>query len=182
MSGNSPLKIAIYVDVMNVMGMSKYLEKNINFRALLNFLIKKVLPEGEIIIKDVFYDIYPNGNSQRIQEFINPLIEKLNFKSIGAKVKVYSTASSQERAKTFKSRTDQQLTVNVMEHLYQEKFDVIVLLAGDSDYEFLLEKCLEKGKKVIIVSAKKALAPELNSKYVSTQVILLDDYPYLLTK
>jgi uncharacterized LabA/DUF88 family protein len=149
------IKVAIIIDGPNLLGATTELGKNINFKIWLKH-ITHIVKNRRLVIKKVFHDVIPH-HPQR--NGFHHLMEEIGFEIISVPLKCYGPRSQ----KSHKSRTDQSITVAVMEHLFQNDFDHLILLSGDSDYEALLECCQERGKTFEIWATSNSLAHELVS-------------------
>lgn len=162
------------IDAPNVRGMTKTMGKKINFNAFLKHIRG---PNRHLEILEVFYDVVPfNGNSNL---FIKSL-EDLGFEGIPVPLKPY--APHEDNKANFKSRTDQKITIEVLDHLQNKRFDCLVFLSGDSDYEFLLQKCQDAKKRVEVWATSSTLSNEL--KKVADAYYKFDDpeFKHLLMK
>jgi len=168
------VKVAVIIDAPNVRGMTKAMGKNINFKAFLKHIRG---PNRQLELLEVFYDVVPfNGTNN---DFIRSL-EDFGFEGIPVPLKPY--APHEKNKATFKSRTDQRITIEVLDHLQHNRFDCLVFVSGDSDYEFLLQKCRDAKKRVEVWATSSTLSNEL--KKVADAYYNFDDpaFKHLLLK
>jgi uncharacterized protein (TIGR00288 family) len=62
---------------------------------------------------------------------------------------------------------DVELVIDALNH--RDNFDTFILMSGDSDFAPLFDELKKRGKRVIVISAKKHVAIELivRAKYVN---------------
>ena len=163
------IKVAIIIDGPNLLGATNDLDKNINFKAWLKH-ITHIVKNRKLVIKKVYHDVVPRMIHRNGFHYC---MEEIGFEIISVALKCYGPGSQ----KFYKSRTDQAITVDVMKHLGKNDFDHLILLSGDSDYEFLLNCCHEYGKTFEIWTMSNSLAHELKSltKKHNSDIFLFDD-------
>ena len=71
----------------------------------------------------------------------------------------------------YKSNCDVEITTDIL--LERKEIDEIILFTGDSDFEYLIKKLKDIGKKVIIFSSRKTISWEI--KLQATDYIYLED-------
>lgn len=88
---------------------------------------------------------------------------------------------------SWKCNCDVELTVDVIDHL--EKSDEIFIFSGDGDFEYLIQKIVDKNIKVIIVSTNKGVKKRLSTKIKEivrnnslVNFIEIDNLKYLINK
>jgi uncharacterized LabA/DUF88 family protein len=86
---------------------------------------------------------------------------------------VVTKRNVEEDIRMIKNAADLKMAINVMEYLYEVRFQNLILMSGDGDFIPLVNKAKRMGKKVIIVSYKDALNPGL--AYVADEVHFVDD-------
>ncbi len=149
----------------------------INFKAFLKHLIHGKGEKHTFSFLKVFYDHLPFNNKKNA--FIYSL-EDLGFESIPVPLKAYAPGENQKAF--YKSRTDQLITIHIMDAIHDNEFDHLVLVSGDSDYEFVIQKCRAAGKTVEIWATSTTLSNEL--RRVANRYYLFDDsrFKHLLMK
>lgn len=177
------MKIAIFIDGPNIYGMTNNhngIGRNIDFKAFLKHIKGMTKGQGHIVLQKVFFDVLPFH--QKNNTFIYNL-EKLGFESVPVPLKTYSANTSRQNNKTYKSRTDQMITIHLMKHLYsdhEDKFDRLILIAGDSDYQFVIEECQRNGIFVEVWATRKTLSSDLFK--IANKINLFEDNEFLLLK
>jgi len=71
----------------------------------------------------------------------------------------------------YKSNCDVEITTDVL--LERKEIDEIILFTGDSDFQYLIRKLKDLGKKVIIFSSRKTISWEI--KLEASKYIYLED-------
>jgi uncharacterized LabA/DUF88 family protein len=162
------MKVALIVDTPNLMGMTNALDKNIDFKAFLKSIQHVRGQNRQLVIKKAFYD------APRHSTNTNPFIHALgDFGLELIQVPLKSYAPDCPGPKIFKSRTDQQITIHIMNHLQDDDFDHLILVSGDSDYEFVLKECKHRGKTIEIWGTQFIIAHDL--KRIADSVNFFDD-------
>jgi uncharacterized LabA/DUF88 family protein len=176
------MNVAIYIDGPNVKGMtngSNGIRQNIDFKAFIKHVRGMLKGQGKIVSKKIFYDCLRYGN--RPNGFISEM-EKLGFDCIPVPLKNYRKAA-QNAGNFHKSRTDQMITIRMLQDIYQNsqtRPDKIVLVSGDSDYEFLIKTCEREGIKTEVWATQKTLSSNLIN--VAGIHFLFENFPHLLIK
>ena len=144
---------------------------------------KIALPKKSIIIaKRFYYDAKPVDHDNH--HFLDVMI-KLGFTMVPVPFKIYANGTPQKfqeqngngmygNHNSFKSRTEFPMYMDILKMLYRNKFDILILFSGDSDFEFLVKECILLGKRVIIFSCFNNLAKELR-EMEDTDIILLEN-------
>lgn len=159
-------RVAIFVDGPNFYWSTKKQNIRFDFTRFLTGLLNQGV---EIAIMKMFLDDFSASNVDN-DDFCN-IMESVGFDVIKVPPKIYHR-KGREKGKFFKSRTDNWITCEAMEHLLYDEFDVFILFSGDSDFERLLEKIKEYGKEIIIVASQENLAEDLK-KY--GQILLYEE-------
>lgn len=144
------------------------LKRNQNF-SLDIFKFIKHLKEiyTNIVIKDIYYDCTPGNNNQNS---FNTIMKRAKFRIIPVQLKIVNPGPSSES--TYKSRTDQKITIEVMKYLNNDMFDNLILLSGDSDFEFLIDEIRQHNKQCEVWATSASISTEL--KGAANNYYLLD--------
>lgn len=70
----------------------------------------------------------------------------------------------------YKSNFDVEITTDIL--LDRTNINQVILLSGDSDFQYLVKKLKDVGKKVIVYSSRKTISWELK---LETEYIYLED-------
>lgn len=149
-------RVAMFVDGPNLYHMSLKLGYRINFQELLYYLSfdKGMYP----VILEYFYDFNPKEKlSDGFMKFLS-FLERLSFKNIPVELKSYY---GKNLYKDFKSRTDSAINFQAGRYLGTDSFDVVILISGDSDFEYLTKQCHDAGKEVVIIAITEQIANNL---------------------
>lgn len=158
-------RIAIYIDGPNFYWTMKALNKRFNFQEFLMLLGRADIVK---LTLKMFYDTNTYGKIED-NPFLNYLKE-MGFEIINVLRKSYDQTHTQKNPK---SRTDQMLTVHLMTDLLTDQFDNLFLFSGDSDFEFVVHECVQKGKHVTVISTQNDLSRQL--KDAANKVILIEN-------
>jgi len=71
----------------------------------------------------------------------------------------------------YKSNCDVEITTDIL--LERKEIDEIILLTGDSDFQYVIKKLKDLGKKVIIFSSRKTISWEI--KLEASEYFYLED-------
>ncbi len=71
----------------------------------------------------------------------------------------------------YKSNCDVEITTDIL--LERKEVDEIILFSGDSDFQYLIKKLKDLGKKVIIFSSRKTISWEV--KLEASEYIYFED-------
>ncbi|MBN1325926.1 NYN domain-containing protein [Candidatus Falkowbacteria bacterium] len=156
MTERKEVKVAIFVDGPNLYHMTKNLGYRINFKELIYTLCNE---EGVYpTILEYFYDFNPKKPlTDGFNQFLG-MLKSLSFNIIPVELKSYY---GKNQYKDFKSRTDSAINFRVGKYLAQNIFDTIILISGDSDFEYLTKECKNAGKQVIIIAITEQIANNL---------------------
>ncbi|MCX6739745.1 MAG: NYN domain-containing protein [Candidatus Parcubacteria bacterium] len=165
------IKVAIIIDGPNLLGMTTLLGKNINFNKFLKHVLH-VKQNRKIVSKLVFHDILPVRGTRN--GFYH-VLEDFGFEIVDVPLKRYGP----QNQKAYKSRTDQAITIEIMCQLKENNFDHLILVSGDSDYEFVLKVCLEAGKTVEIWATSNNIAYELRAMEADIYLFDAEKFSFL---
>ena len=181
MGDNGTLRIAIYIDGPNLKSYLYDKRIRLSFEKLLRHLegIKHLRDHraGKIVLRKYFFDVTsPLRNNDGTADFLR---RECDFEIIKVLKKKFSRECNRELHKEFKSLTDQAITVSIMDDIWNKRFDVIVLVSGDSDYTRVLRYCKEeKRARVEVCFWSTATAQEL--RQVADLFIDLGEHGHLL--
>lgn len=163
-------RVALVIDGPNLYGMNQFLLKNfgkkINISAFLKH-ITHIVKGRQLVFQLFYYDQHPQINNDNSYA---GYMEKMGFETINVPKKVYSPGPN--NAKSEKSRTDTKIVDDVMDLLYNNEFDHLILVSGDADFQFLLERCQKMKKTVEVWATYLALAHEIKA---TAETFLFED-------
>lgn len=177
---NEPAKkrksqIAVFIDDGNVWSSYKSLGKMLDYTKLKSFLEEKfdgVISEGNVF----FYKAYPKAGTREYslepqQKFMTFLRRGLGFRTRSKELKIILARDKngdlihdQKTGKpaTFeKGNFDVELAIDAIH--FSEKYDILVLFSGDSDFLPLIRFLKSAGKKSFIFSTKSSVSSELRT-------------------
>lgn len=157
---NPKLKTGVYIDAANIFYASQTLNYKIDFEKLINFFDKK------FNVRQVsYYTGYDPENKGQLK-FLAKL-DEFGYRVIRKPVKRINTSK-----KTIeKANVDVELAIDAIEEA--DLYENIILASGDSDFGYLVKTLKEKGKTVIVLSARG---------HISRELIQLSDYYLPLEK
>lgn len=178
LNGNEKIRYA-FIDVQNTASTTrKLLGFDIDWLKLYTYLTNKWKCE-----KVYFYSGIDEGDEKTLKEF-EVLIKAgcivktrtvFSYKKPDKIVSINCVACGKENIEVVamgynhKSNCDVDLTVDAMEQSGPEK--EFLIFTGDGDFDYLINKIVERGAKVYIVSSNAGLKkPGLNTKRLSTRL------------
>ncbi len=150
-------KIIVFIDAANLESSVKSLGWWIDYNKLRALFPKESLIE----IRD--YCVRHNTENQ--DQFFT-FLKRNGFTLITKPLKIIKDEDI-DRGDIRKANFDVEIAVDAME--MQDSFNTFVLFSGDSDFDYLLKRLRNKGKIVIVVSAKNHISKELidsSHKYI----------------
>lgn len=129
--------------------------------------------------KDVLEMRYYTGLKEKDEKMASFLsyLDNIGITSITKPIKIIKVDDSHPSKKLYnyseiyKSNCDVEITTDVL--LERKEVDEIILFTGDSDFQYLVKKLKDMGKKVIIFSSRKTISWEI--KLEATDYIYLED-------
>lgn len=107
-------------------------------------------------IRSVEYDFDPDGN-----------LEKNEWRGF-----LYPKVFKKDKTSSKTKSVDINLTIDMLRHSNDVKFDIILLISGDGDYLPLVDEVTKQGKQVWVAAFSKGLCEDL--KYVADEFFDLD--------
>ena len=157
-------RVSVFIDASNIYYSQKKLEWQIDFKKFLDYL------KQELDLQDIYYYTARDLNFAKQTKFI-AFLEKIGYKVRSKKVKfIKNKNKDKNKAKDgfYKGNLDVELTIDVLEA--KNKYDVLILVSGDSDFEPLLQLMKRKyRKKCLIMATKYNISIELIkcAKYIN---------------
>lgn len=140
-------RVSVFIDASNIYHSYKRLLWKIDFRKFLDYL------KRESDLQEVYYYTARDLNSAQQTKFIN-FLEMIGYKVRSKKVKfIKDKNKKKERYGFHKGNLDVELTIDMLET--KDKYDTLILLSGDSDFEPLLQLMKMKYRKRCLVMATK---------------------------
>ncbi|MFA5360140.1 MAG: NYN domain-containing protein [Patescibacteria group bacterium] len=140
-------KVSVFIDASNVYHSQKKLNWQVDFRKFLNYF------KNETDLQNIYYYTARDLNSTKQTKFIN-FLEMVGYKVRSKKVKfIKDKNKTKERDGFHKGNLDVELTMDILET--KDKYDTLILLSGDSDFEPLLQLMKMKYRKRCLVMATK---------------------------
>jgi uncharacterized LabA/DUF88 family protein len=155
-------KVAIFLDVPNLIYAADQLGVRIDFGKLLDYLT-----EGRQMVRATAYAPITDDPQTRFekQRFVEPVINH-GYKIVTKPWKRFNDGS-------MKANFDIELAVDIL--TMSDRLDIVVLLSGDGDFRRVCELVESKGVRVEVVSFAQSTAMELRSvadQYTDLNTIL----------
>ena len=140
-------KTSIFIDASNVYYSQKKIKWQIDFKKFLDYL------KQEIDLQEIYYYTARDLSFEKQTKFIN-FLESIGYAVRSKNIKFIKNNNTKENQKGFyKGNLDVEITIDILET--KNKYDTIILVSGDSDFEPLLRLMKKKYKKKCLVIATK---------------------------
>lgn len=140
-------KVSVFIDASNIYHAYKRLKWKIDFRKFLEYL------RQETDFSQIYYYTARDLKSVKQTKFLN-FIEMTGYIVRSKKIKfIKDKKNNLDKNGFYKGNLDVELTIDVIES--KDKYDTIILVSGDSDFEPLLQLMKNKYKKRCLVMATK---------------------------
>ena len=137
--------------------------------------IKEYLQKERDILEMRYYAGVKSGD-EKMASFLRYL-DNVGITPVTKPIKVIKIADNdplkklRKYSEIYKSNCDVEITTDVL--LERKEIDEIILFTGDSDFQYLISKLKDLGKKVIIFSSRKTISWEI--KLEASKYIYLED-------
>ena len=140
-------KVSAFIDASNVYYSQNKLKWRIDFRKFLDYL------NEETDLQEIYYYTARDLSFRKQTKFIS-FLEKIGYRVRSKNIKFIKNKNNSESQNGFyKGNLDVELTIDILET--KDKYDTIILVSGDSDFEPLLRLMKKKYKKRCLVMATK---------------------------
>jgi len=160
MSDQKP-KVKVYIDGANMFYTQKKLGWTFDWEKIKNLIEK----DREII--EWRYYVGTKADDEKMQKYLRYL-DAIGFTTFTKPLKRIRTSDSNH---IYKANFDVEISVDII--LDKTRVDEIVLFSGDSDFQYLVKKLKDAGKRVNIYSSRKTISWEL--KLSATNIAYLED-------
>ena len=140
-------KVFVLIDGANLYHAAHQAKINIDFPTLYSWF-----KDNSRLEKIIYYTAH-NPEDEKQQTFISTL-EETGYEIVKKPIKVFATQT--------KGNLDVELTVDAILNL--EKYDILVLLSGDGDFTYLLQKLYTFNKKVVVLGVGGFVSYELHQE------------------
>lgn len=147
-------RAAVFIDASNIYHSQKKLKWQIDFRKFLEYLKKETELQG------IYYYTARDLSFLQQTKFLN-FLEMIGYKVRSKKVKFIRDKNKiDEKDGFYKGNLDVELTIDILET--KEKYDTLILVSGDSDFEPLLQLMKMKyNKRCLVMATKDSISIEL---------------------
>ncbi|OGZ27442.1 MAG: hypothetical protein A2365_03130 [Candidatus Nealsonbacteria bacterium RIFOXYB1_FULL_40_15] len=163
-------KAKVYIDGANMFYTQKKLGWFIDWKK-----VKDFLQENREILEIRYYTGL-KVNDEKMASFLRYL-DNIGIAPFTKPVKVIKVGNDHPSKKfynyseIYKSNCDVEMATDIL--LERKEIDEIILFTGDSDFQYLIKKLKDIGKKVAVFSSRKTISWEI--KLVVTKYIYLED-------
>lgn len=153
-------KVKIYIDGANVFYTQRALKWSIDWKKT-----KKYLKKSYEVLEMRYYTGL-RDKDKKMAGFLRYL-DKVGVTSVTKPLKKIKT----DKGVVFKSNFDVEMATDII--LDRSNVDEIILFSGDSDFNYLVKKLRDLGKKVVVISSRRMIAWEL--KLSADEYIFIED-------
>jgi uncharacterized LabA/DUF88 family protein len=140
-------RVSIFIDASNIYYSQKKMKWQIDFKKLLDYL------REELDLVDVYYYTARDLNFTKQTKFLN-FIEMIGYKVRSKNIKFIKDKNiTEDKDGFYKGNLDVEITMDIIET--KDRYDTLILVSGDSDFEPLLQLMKMKYKKRCMVMATK---------------------------
>ena len=140
-------RVSVFIDASNVYHSYKRLGWKIDFRKFLDYL------KRETDLQEIYYYTARDLSFEKQTKFIN-FLKSIGYNVRSKNIKFIKSNNIKENQNGFyKGNLDVEITIDILET--KDKYDTLVLVSGDSDFEPLLRLMKKKYKKKCLVAATK---------------------------
>ncbi|MCK5510517.1 NYN domain-containing protein [Candidatus Parcubacteria bacterium] len=155
-------KVSVFIDASNIYYSQKKLKWHIDFKKFLDYL------KQELDLQEIYYYTARDLSFFKQTKFI-AFLESIGYEVRSKKVK-FIKSKNKDKIKDgfYKGNLDVELTIDVLET--KNKYDALILVSGDSDFEPLLQLMKRKyNKKCLVMATKHNISIELIkcAKYIN---------------
>lgn len=155
-------RVSVFIDASNIYHSYKKLEWKIDFKKFLGYL------KEQLELQEVYYYTARDITFIKQNKFIS-FLEKTGYKVRSKQVKFIKDRNNELKKDGFhKGNLDVELTIDILET--KNKYDTLILISGDSDFEPLLKLMKRKyRKKCLVIATKQSISIELIkcAKYIN---------------
>lgn len=164
-------KVAVLIELANISSAFNALKKERGMpdaaKIDFNKLVSAVTLGCEVISKSVYFGTKKaaDDESYKFRDFL----AKNGFEVI---CKEYKIIDDNGKSK-IKANFDVEIAVDVCQHLWRRECDEVILISGDSDFAYLVNRAKELNFNIAVVSSRRTISRELSD--LANRVILLDE-------
>lgn len=163
-------KVKVYIDGANMFYTQKKLGWFVDWKKVKDYL------QGKWDILEIRYYTGVKPDDEKMASFLRYL-DNVRITPITKPIKVIKLSNDHPLKKLYnysemyKSNCDVEITTDIL--LERAEIDEIILFSGDSDFQYLIKRLKDLGKKVIIFSSRKTISWEI--KLEASEYIYLED-------
>jgi len=189
--GGAFVDIYVFVDAENLYGMTQEMGIKIDMAKLVGMIeniLNGKMKTGYYFMADRFYPVLPNKDELTKEDDVSQIIfayqkqegfkrwlSKQGFQIICRKPQI---TKRDDGSKIFKADCDSmvtsEMTALAMEKIASRENSAFVLVAGDGDYDYTLNKIISMGYDFWIVSSERFLADNILYMLSANKIIYLE--------
>jgi len=163
-------KVKVYIDGANMFYTQKKLEWFFDWKKIKDYLREK----WDVL--EIRYYTGVKSDDEKMASFLRYL-DNVGITPITKPIKIIKISNNHplkqfyHYSEMYKSNCDVEITTDIL--LERKETDEIILFTGDSDFQYLVKKLRDLGKKVIIFSSRKTISWEI--KLAASEYFYLED-------
>lgn len=167
---NSKQKVKVYIDGANMFYAQKKLGWNFDWSKIKDYI------EAEKEVAEWKYYAALKKDDDKMQSYLKYL-DTIGFDALTKPLKKIKISNDDvlfqiyQSNYIFKANFDVEITTDIL--LDKSNLDEIIIFTGDSDFEYLIKKLKDIGRKIIIFSSRKTISWEL--KLAASDINYLED-------
>ena len=154
-------KAKVYIDGANIF----YTQKKLGW--IFDWVKIRKLIESEIEVIEWRYYVGVKKDDEKILGYLKYL-DKIGFNLSTKPLKKIKINNNEF---IYKANLDVEMAVDIL--LDKSKYDELIIFSGDSDFQYLVKKLKDVGKKIKVISSRKTLSWEL--KLEANQIIYFEN-------
>ncbi len=157
------MTVYVFIDASNLWEAQKAKGKFFDYEKLVKYIQNKYQAD---IVKVYYYSAYPKDGTRAYDldskhKFLTFLKKGLGFEVRKKELKRINVISDHGESVQEKGNMDVEITIDAIHH--KSKYDIAILLSGDSDFLALITYLKNSGKEVYIFSSKNNISQELRT-------------------
>jgi uncharacterized LabA/DUF88 family protein len=171
----SKTKVAVLIDLANISNAFDAIKKarNIPYKSKMDYtkLVSTITLGSDVVSKSVY--VGTKSTSRESEKALRNFFGYLTNNGFRVVTKEYKVINIGDGMTKTKSNFDVEITFDACAHIWKRECSEVILVSGDSDFAYLVDKAKELDFKITIVSSRDTISTELRER--ADRLILLDD-------
>lgn len=145
----------VYIDGSNLFAMAKALDFTIDYKRLSIYLLETF---GDIVRVNYYTAIPPSDQHSPIM----PMIDWMDYNGYNVITKTMSQWTSEDGRVKIKGNMDAEMVTDMC--LGKDRLDHIVLISGDGDFTYPIERLKDYGIRVTVIGTVRSSPPMISDR------------------